>query len=149
MCPSGLCDVEIPDGDQLPGGDGDVFSHTPVPSEPDSSRRRGTTFVFATRKTSGAPAASDDAVDRDGLATLESLYPGSERLNPPSVLVAKRERNRHPEGVRGVDDVQVGMACASSPDTYEHFTRRGIRLWNIPQFRRVKCGQLKGTHTNG
>src|SRR5690606_18470171 len=83
------------------------------------------------------PPAPPRPVDRGGLADLEALDAGPERLDPAGVLVAERERRapRHDALGEVVHQVQLGVArpCPADPD--EHLARPRVGLGHLGQLR--------------
>lgn len=75
--------------------DDDVFGHAAVSAQPDAAGRRIPAFVVAAGETGDTTAASDDAVNRNGVAALEPAHAGSQRFDPARVFMAERERHRH------------------------------------------------------
>ena len=123
-------------GHQMPGGrHQQVLSHATVEPEPTSAAgHRGQVRPFAVglEALQAVPtrAATPGAHDGDRLAELDAGDADAERVDPPGVLVAERERRipRQRSGLEVVHQVQVRVARPSSTDLHHHLAR--TRLWH-------------------
>ena len=74
------------------------------------------------------------------------MPPGPEGFDPSRILMSERQRQRHAERIRCIDDVEIRMTDARGTNADEHLARSGLRLRYGAEFGRVWRGQLEGSH---
>jgi erythromycin esterase-like protein len=93
--------------------------------------------------------AAPRPVDEHRLTDLEAAHSGTERIDPPGVLVAERERRAPGEhtGVEVVHEVEIGVAGPRARDPDDDLTGSWLRLGDVPELGWLLPGEeLQGLH---
>ena len=142
-----LRQLEIVDGQQLPGLCDEVFRHPAVYPQPDAANGHDAARVVESGEARHAPAAAPEPDDGDRLPAFEAGHAGAERFDPAGVLMSEREWRRQAERVRRVDDVEVGVADACGSHLHQHLARARLWLRDGAVLRRLRRGEnSEGLH---